>query len=217
MKTLLLQVATSEIECYAKYSKKINDFYTKKHNYDYKSINSVSKNRHQAWGKVKAVINNLVNYDRIFMLDADAYINNDTISLDKFSSDKIINICRNDENGGELLNTGSIIFLNDPLTFDLLNTWYDAGENTDKLFGYFWEQSIFNSLHNDGINCPIDNRFKDNVEVFESRAFNSWWLDVSNNYNPNQFIQHIMARSNKEKIDIIKRFYDDKFKLEAPM
>lgn len=217
MKTLLLQIATPEVECYAKYSKKINAFYAKKYGYDYKSINSVSKSRHQAWGKVEGVINNLKNYERVFLLDADAYVNNDAISLDNFSSEKIIKICRNDENGGELLNTGSIIFLNNPLTFDLLKTWYDGGEKTDKLFGFFWEQSIFNSLHNDGINCPIDDRFKNNVEIFESRAFNSWWLDISNNYNPNQFIIHIMARSNDEKVEIIKNFYDSKFELEAPM
>lgn len=212
MKTLLLQISTPEIECYAKFSRKINIHYASKHNYDYKNIDDVSKSRGVTWGKVEGVINNLSKYDRIFILDADAFINNDEISLDKFSSKKIIKICRNDENGGDLLNTGSMIFLNDPLTFELLNTWYDAGENTDKLFGYFHEQSILNSLHNSGIDVPIDKRFKENIEVFESRAFNSWWLDISNNYKPNQFIQHIMARTKDEKLRIIKDFYNNKLK-----
>lgn len=168
-------------------------------------------------GKVDAVINNIQNYDRVFLLDADAFINNDSISLDLYTK-KSINICRNDENGGELLNTGSILFINNNLTVDLLKHWYKSGENTDKLFGYFHEQSILNSLHNSGIDVPIDNRYKENIEVFESRAFNSWWLDISNNYNSNQFIQHIMARSIEEKTRIIKEYYDkyflNKFKIQ---
>lgn len=211
MKTLLLQIATPEIECYAKYSTEINRHYAIKHGYDYKVINTVSKNRHPAWGKVEHTINHIKEYDRLFLLDADAFVNNDQISLDNFSSNKIIKICENGDNGGELLNTGSIIFLNSPLTIELLKTWYMSGENTNMLFDSFWDQSIFNSLHNNGNYTPIDNRFVENVEVFELSAFNSWWMDYTKNYKPEQFIQHIMARCNITKTIHIKDFHNKKF------
>jgi hypothetical protein len=211
MNTLLLQVATSEIHQYSKYTQIINKYYCDIHNYEYKSIDYVSDKRYKTWGKIEHVLNYIEYYDRIFFLDADAFVNNYKISLDKFSSNKLIKICRNDENGGELLNTGSIIFLNNPLTIELLEIWYNSGENTNKLFNYFHEQSILNSLHNSGLDVPKDKRFNENIEIFESRAFNSWWLDISHNYKKEQFIQHIMARTIKEKKEIIENYYFNVF------
>ena len=208
MKTLILQVATPNIEIYSKYSIIINKSYAEKHNYEYKVFDFVSGERHPSWGKIEHTIQNLKNYERIFMLDADAFINNHSISLDNFLSDKPISICRNDENGGELLNCGSIIFINQPITHELLNIIYKSCTEHLKQ-NYFWEQSIINSLHNSGVNVPIDKRFAENIEVFESRAFNSWWLDCTHKYNPHQFIQHVMARSNEEKEQIISHFYND--------
>lgn len=203
MRTLLLQVATPEIDCYAKHSKRINYSYTQKHGYDYACINFVSPKRHPAWGKVESLIAHLKDYDRVFVLDADAFVNNHSISLDSFSSGKCISVCRNDENGGELLNTGSMIFLNSEITYELINRWYGACENTPQSWNYFWEQTIFNSLHNDGSVVPIEQRFADNTAIYESRRFNSWWLDITHNYKSEQFVQHIMARPNHEKETLI--------------
>lgn len=207
MKTVLLQVITPNILSYAEYVIKINKRWANKFGYDYKIIDTVLPDRHPSWGKIKGVIETLPHYDRLFLLDADAFVNNDKISLDKFSSSSLIKICRNDDNGGELLNCGSMIFINDTLTNDLLQHWYDMAEESVLKFNSFWEQSILNSLHNNGIYCPIDKRFEEIIEVFPMRAFNSWWLDISHNYDPDQFIQHIMARSDREKAEIIKNFY----------
>jgi hypothetical protein len=211
MKTLLLQIATPEIEDYSKYSLRINGAYARKHGYDHRVITEVSKLRHSAWGKVEHALGLMEGYDRLFVLDADAFVNNHDISLDAFSSQVPFKICRNDENGGDLLNTGSIILLNSPITVQLLRIWYESGEGTDKLFGFPWEQAILNSLHNSGVDVPVEDIFVQNVEVFESRAFNSWWLDCTHNYNREQFVQHVMARSIADKAEIMETFWRGMF------
>ena len=215
-KTLLLQVVTKDIESYAIYSTQINKSYAHKHGYDFKIVDNVRPNRHAAWAKVDWAMRELFvrGYGRVFVLDADAFINNHDITLDSFDFRKPINICRNDQNGGELLNTGSIVYQNFPNTVDLLLKWYHACEGTRYTHDYFWEQSIFNSLHNSGQIVPLDPAFAEMTAVYDSRAFNSWWLDPTPNYyNPSQFVMHVMARSTEEKTAIMQGHYNRFFKL----
>jgi hypothetical protein len=51
-------------------------------------------------------------------------------------------------------------------------------------------------------------QFKEAIEVYPMRAFNSWWMDVTKNLNPDQYVQHIMARSIEKKVEIMEKEYD---------
>ena len=206
MKTLVLQVATPEVDEYFRYIKPINKDYARIYGYDYHVATEVSRDRHPSWGKIEHTINKLPYYDRIFVLDADAFVNNRCRSLDSLSLTRPINVCDNGPNGGELANCGVLVFINTPITLELLNTWYKTAEGTDKMLHGFWEQDIFNSLHNSGKDVPLDSRFSEHTQVFRYNVFNSWWLDISHDYKKEQFVQHIMARSIQEKVDIMKKY-----------
>ena len=209
MKVKMLQVVTPEIMDYAKYSIRINRAYCDLQGYEYILYKNIDRNRHPAWSKIKGAMEIIKTCDLLFILDADAYVQNQSIKVEKFlNNESPIRMCRNGENGGELLNSGSMIIRKGKITELLLKCWWEAGKYHKKAFDQFWEQDILNSLHNSGKDVPINKIFKENIFVHAMRDFNSYWLDMEANYlNPNQFVQHLMARSIKDKVKFLKNYY----------
>jgi hypothetical protein len=206
---LLLQVVTPEIHEYARYSCAINRRYAASHGYDYEVYAQVDPTRHPSWSKVKAAIERIATHGQVFILDADAYVQDESIGFEAFLyPKKSLNLCENGPNGGELLNTGAVVLARTRHTADLLRTWWDAGGMTRKTWQHFWEQDILNSLHNSGKDVPRDERFRDAVAVWPHHAFNSWWCDVERNPASKRFVQHIMARPLAEKAAMIRRHFD---------
>lgn len=209
MKIKLLQVVTPEIMDYAKYTIAINRAYCTLHGYHYILYDNIDPKRHPSWSKVKAAIEVIKSCDLLFVLDADAYVQNHSVKVESFHTRKVpVRLCLNGENGGELLNCGSIIITNSSTTDALLKTWWDAGENHCKALNQFWEQDILNSLHNSGKDVPVNKMFKNHIYIHPMRDFNSCWLDMEKNFlRPRQFIQHMMARSIKDKARIAGNYY----------
>lgn len=206
----MLQVVSPEIMEYAQYTVKINRAYCNLQGYEYILYKNIDTNRHPAWSKIKGAIENINTCDLLFILDADAYVQNQLIRIENFvNNNHPIRMCCNGENGGELLNSGAIIIKKGKITDLLLKYWWEAGRNHKKAYAQFWEQDILNSLHNSGKDVPINKIFKENISVHDMRDFNSHWLDMEESYlNPNQFVQHLMARSAQDKARFIKNYYN---------
>ena len=86
MKILICQVITPDIKDYSQYSLPTNLEYSIKWNYDYLlyTAKKTEINYHPAWLKITSFYDIKVDkYDWIWILDADAIINNDEIIRDK--------------------------------------------------------------------------------------------------------------------------------------
>jgi hypothetical protein len=199
MKIKMLQVVTPEIMDYAQYAIKINKAYCNQHKYEYVLYKNIDTNRHPAWSKLKGAIEIINTCDLLFILDADAYVQNQSIKIEKFANNECpIQICCN---GAMIIKMGEITDL-------LLQYWWEAGKNHKKALGQFWEQDILNSLHNSGKDVPVHKIFRENIFVHKMRDFNSHWLDMEERYlDPNQFVHHVMARPAKDKARLIKNYY----------
>ena len=197
-------VITKEILNYAAYSIAINSQYAIKWDYDFLVYTNIDKKRAPTWGKVKLVQEYMEKYDYIFVLDADAYIQNQNIPITRFitESDASLFICENGPNGGELLNLGSFIVKNTSTIHYILDKWYMLGTEMNKLWEPFWEQSVLNYLYEN------ESEIAQKIKVFPHNIFNSWWLDYKNP-NPNQFIIHVMATTSEIKREVISKYYLD--------
>ena len=200
----ILQVATDHIQEYAKYTIQANWLYAKKHSYNYMWMDQVPTDRHPTWGKVYYAKHWIANTDWLFVLDADAMVYNTDITLNQFCNDNYtLKMCRNEGNGGDLLNAGAFIIKNNTIAKQMLQIWYDAKGYHDKMWNYWHEQSVINGLYQN------HDLFKSNIVEYPSQAFNSYWLDMElDNIDKNQFVQHVMARPNEQKQLIIAELYE---------
>lgn len=149
MKILICQVITPDIKDYSQYSLPTNLEYSIKWNYDYLlyTAKKTEINYHPAWLKITSFYDIKVDkYDWIWILDADAIINNHEIKLEDIIGDenKPIIISVNDLNGGRYLNSGSIL-IKSSYVKELLKKYEDAIDNNYKfLTDRFWDQELIN-------------------------------------------------------------------------
>lgn len=152
MKILICQVITPDIKDYAQYSIPTNIEYAIKHNYDFILYTSKKEeiNYHPAWLKITSLRHlGLDKYDWIWVLDADAVINNQEITLEDIISreEKPIIISENGTNDGRTLNSGSIL-IQKSFVPNLLAR-YDTAvkENYRFLVERFWDQELINDWY----------------------------------------------------------------------
>ena len=149
MKILIVQVMTPDIKDYSMYSLPTNIEYSIKWNYDYLlyTAKKTEINYHPAWLKITSFYEIKVDkYDWIWILDADAIVNNHDLKLEDIINNetKPIIISVNDENGGRHLNSGSIL-IKSSYVKELLTKYEDAVYNNYKfLTERFWDQELIN-------------------------------------------------------------------------
>lgn len=207
MKILLLQVVTPEIADYAQFTVLINAAYAKHRGYDYEIYNDVEPARHPSWSKIKAVRERLESYDRVFVVDADAYIQNFEIKVEDFTG-KPLKFCKNGDNGGDLLNAGLFMVDDAPGIHRLLERWWLNHFGDER----FWEQCALNRLYQNS----NGDEFKKAIDVYPMRAFNSWWRDAVQKFNADQFVIHVMGRSNSHKAQLLEAAYEE-MKVRYPL
>lgn len=194
MRIAFLQVITSAIEPYAKYSRMVNKDYCEKHGYDYIEENFISSEYHPSWGKVFATLKHLDEYDYIFTLDADAIVVDSSVLLeDKIKEMKgDILFSNNGPNGGRFINAGS--FITNSKTRDFFNELISRSQlKPETKFGGFFEQDIINDIYDEG--RPLD--------VKETNFINSYWLANTIGLE-GLFVFHFMARSINDKVTVVK-------------
>lgn len=172
MKILILQVATPNIKDYSIYSIPININYSIKWDYDFLLYTHKEDaiDYHPAWLKITSFYNiNIEKYDWIWILDADAVINNDKIKLEDIISNcnKPIIISKNGKNGGRYLNSGSILIKSD-FVKELLLKYEDCVRK-----GYvflnenFWDQELINDWYEES---------PEHFSVRKMKELNSHWM-----------------------------------------
>jgi len=196
MKILILQCCDENIKEYSKFSIPHNIKYALKYNYDFQLYQDNNFKHHPAWLKIDCFKNiNYKNYDYIWVLDADALINNFDIKLENIIDGNCIIVSENGGNGGRLINSGSIIYSKYVIQ-DILNKYFEWIENNNIFMKrYFWEQELINDFYEENSNI---------FTILNMYILNSGWKDMPKE----NFVYHFMGRDLKDKVIDIKKYVD---------
>ena len=183
---------TENIYPYSKLTENINRKYADKHGYEFKIFNLEMKDRAPQWCKID-VVNRLLDenqYDYLFWIDADAFVNKHDTPLETFITDetKSIIICDDIPNSGRenTLNSGTFfVKCNDWSKKFFKELW---NYNGNYLYDHFHEQTMIEEyLKNDWMNA------KEQIDVRPATEFNSDINQVYNGQTNDTFIIHLMG------------------------
>lgn len=213
MKIAIIQTVTPEISEYTKYTVGINSQYCVERGYEYHIVqNELGKERHPSWNRLKAVERFLHNrYDWIMVVDADAIVQNDTITIESIieqAENAHILICDDTANGG-FVNCGVMLFKGGShVSQTLIDTWWNLANEDAPYKDYRWtfpyEQHVFREILQNDKSINANPLAIGLVKIFPIDTFNSHWLHIPKD----NFIAHIMARPNNERAEILKQIYN---------
>jgi hypothetical protein len=204
MKIAILQTVTPEIASYTKYTVGVNAQYCVENGIEYHLVqNDLGTTRHPSWNRIKVVGRFVSQYDFVMMLDADAIIQNFSISLEEIinthAEDYDILVCDDKPNGG-LINCGVMIFRNTPSIHDILTKWWIEGAIMEMEHKFPYEQGVLRALMENPDSSPV---WRNKIKILPINTFNSHWLDIPED----NFIAHIMARPMDQRIaELSERF-----------
>jgi hypothetical protein len=202
IKICFLQVTSSEIQEYSKYSVEINKKYCEQHGYKYLELPTVKTDEYAPqWSKIFQTIDILKagDYTHVFFLDADAVVINRNKKLEDVIAKMTTSICfsENGWNGGDLINTGAFIATLDAISILEECVRLSEEDMKDKKRNYWHEQAVITKMYESGVR----------MDVFPMNEINSYWLyDIES--NDGQFVYHFMARPLQEKIEIAKKLFE---------
>tara|TARA_B100001093_G_scaffold510313_1_gene575940 strand:- start:1445 stop:2140 length:696 start_codon:yes stop_codon:yes gene_type:complete len=187
--------------------------YCLKHGYDFIIGNDdiYDKSRPIAWSKIKLIKKHILDYDYIFLSDADVVIMNSKTRLEDlvikyFEKDTNLLLTRDQQN----LNTGNMIMKCGVDMDKLMDNIYNQ---TDFIHSSWWEQSAFIYLFN-------SNKYiRDYTRVLEdSHILNAYIVKLPNlelpekcKYRTGDFLIHLAGIDNKKTL---KDFIDICIKIQ---
>lgn len=173
MKIILAQFFTSNLS-YGKYTKAINERYCNDKNYIYHLESDSEKIRNECgdraitWYKPKFLLDVLAihNPDYVFFLDADAIVDDESITIDQFI-DPNFNIIATEDHGPSKINAGVFILKNTEWTKTFLQKWWDICELHPKYKHGLWhDQTCFGLLYDSSDDS------KNNIKIISNRKLN---------------------------------------------
>lgn len=177
--------------------------YAETHQLDFKIADTFpsQRYRHPSWGKIWLLLDNLDSYENIWVIDADIWIGKLEQPIDfGLMQDKAMALSINGGNGGRSyhynsLNCGSIMAR--PAAKDFLAKVWAVESKADS--NPFWEQDVINDFYTD------DMTVRDLIVDLPTRTINSHGSDLPHTH-PDNFVYHLMAKSNEERVRLLKDF-----------
>jgi hypothetical protein len=170
---------------------KSKEIYCNLHNYKFIYVNdSIDKNRKPHWTKVKAIQNNLADYDWVFYSDADAQIMNFDIKLESIIeeySEKHFLIITKDKCE---INSGNFLIKNCSDSFDFLNDVYSCYPTKRVQIGDY----LINWNDQYGFYMKYkDKKYVDKINIINQRVINSYpCFCCGKKYQAGDFIIHFV-------------------------
>jgi hypothetical protein len=205
MKIAVIQVYTPDILPYAKYTIPVNQKWALNQGYDYHLIKSdFGEDISHHWKKVQVLeqYTEEMDVDWAFYLDCDAIVQDDSHSLYEFidtAPEAKMLICDDEPNGG-YINTGAIL-MSSRYKENFFDNWWLAGQELGVMNTKYHEQDALWAMLKQDRNLVEEGI----VKIFDANAFNSTY-DLGP--TAGNFIVHPMARSIKEKTQILKAIHD---------
>lgn len=154
MKVGVLMFYDENVKSYADINYFINKQYCAKYNLELIVSNTHSySNRHPAWERLPFLLNNILNYDYLIWIDADAFFYNDVNNIcDIITQHADYNFIFSNDIGDNNINTGIFIVKNNQYSIDFLTKWaYDEELYNNNPYPAWWDQGVLIDMYNKNI------------------------------------------------------------------
>ena len=180
----IVQIYSTSIESFAKFSMKCNSLYARKLKYAYYCYFEDDINTNPTYSKSKYITQLLSTYNNVLYIDSDAVITNMHIDIQRMNvSEKELVCCR--DYGNWLMNAGVLLF-NKSNTQNILNMWNTLCMKSD--------QNI--SGHDQSLLINVLQKYYEDVLIKNEKTYNCHY----NEWNSNMFILHLMGMSETFRI-----------------
>ncbi len=211
---------TDNIAHYGDLARKINLEYAKKHGYEFLHFRDRMSKRDPQWDKLLAVKKCLETkgengdyaYNFVVWIDADAYFNDQDMTMETFvhpGHDLIF--C--DAAWGNAANAGVFLAKNSDWSREFFDLWWKMGEGSNLMHNLYHEQEVFDGIFKYDM-CGARKK----TLILESTVFNSNPFVVCQQKKgwDKTFVVHLMAMPYKKRCQImnnyIERNLDKKYK-----
>jgi hypothetical protein len=154
MKVGVIMFYDDRIKEYGDINYNINKKYCEKYNLELiLSTHKKLNNRHSAWERLPLIIDNLLNYDYLIWIDADAFFYNDAGNvMDIINQNPNVHFIFSNDLGNGNINTGVFIVKNSKYSLNFLTKWlYDEDLYVNNPYPGWWDQGVLIDMFNKNI------------------------------------------------------------------
>ena len=203
MNICVIMFYDDNIKNYGDINYNINKLYCEK--YNLKIILSHEKkynNRHSAWERLPLLLDNILNFDYLIWIDADAFFYNDAGNIcDIINQNKNFNFIFSNDLRNNNINSGFFIVKNSQYSIDFLTKWaYDEELYNNNPHPYWWDQGVLIHMFDNNI---LD--IKQNSTQYKYGILQNFFdCEINKGY-----ILHLAGRSNDIRYNLSKQYFDE--------
>jgi hypothetical protein len=154
MNVCVVMFYDNNIKNYGEINYEINKKYCEKYKLEIILSNKKKlENRHSAWERLPLLLDNILKFDYLIWIDADAFFYNDANNIvDIINAHRDVNFIFSNDIGDNNINTGVFIVKNSQYSIDFLSRWlYDEDLYNNNRFPYWWDQGVLIDMINKNI------------------------------------------------------------------
>ena len=202
MKICVVMFYDDKIKKYGDINYKINKKYCEKYNLDIILSNKKKyNNRHSAWERLPLILDNILDFDYLIWVDADAFFYNDANNIvDIINKNINVNFIFSNDIGDKNINTGIFIVKNSKYSIDFLTKWaYDEQLYINNPHPEWWDQGVL--IH----------MFNNNILNIQQNSVQYKYGDLQHFYkndkvNNKSYVFHLAGRNNKIRYNISMKY-----------
>jgi hypothetical protein len=207
MKVCVIMFYDDNIKSYGEINYEINKKYCEKYKLELiLSNNKKLDNRHPAWERLPLLLDNILNFDYLIWIDADAFFYND--------ANNIIDIIINNSNVNFIfssditnstainnVNTGIFIVKNCQYSIDFLNRWlYDEDLYKNNHYPFWWDQGVLIDMFDQNILNIKENSVQLAYGILQHFYENDKLIKT--------YVYHLAGRSESTRYEESKKYFN---------
>lgn len=199
----------NEIKNYGEINYEINKRYCEKYNLQIILSNEKMYNdRHSAWERLPLLLDNILKFDYLIWIDADAFFYNDANNIvDIIHENENVNFIFSNDIGNANINSGVFIVKSTQYSIDFLTKWaYDEELYNNNPYPNWWDQGVLIHMFNNNILNIQENSIQHDYGVLQHFYEN----DKLNK----TYIFHLAGQNNTIRYNISKEYF---YKITRPI
>lgn len=197
-----------EIKNYGEINYEINKRYCEKYNLQIILSNEKKySDRHSAWERLPLLLDNILKFDYLIWIDADAFFYNDANIVDIIHENENVNFIFSNDIGNANINSGVFIVKSTQYSIDFLTKWaYDEELYNNNPYPNWWDQGVLIHMFNNNILNIQENSIQYDYGVLQHFYEN----DKLNK----TYIFHLAGQTNTIRYNISKEYF---YKITRPI
>ena len=211
MKLGVVMFYDENIKSYGEINYYINKKYCEKYYIELiLATNKKYNNRHPAWERLPLLLDNIVNYDYLIWIDADAFFYGDVNNITDFIIEKsVYNFIFSNDIGDNNINTGIFIVKNNQYSIDFLKKWaYDEELYINNPHPGFWDQGVLIDMYNKNIL-----EIQTNSIVVDYGILQHFGEDELNTLHNKPYIFHLAGQPYDIRYNVSKQYLHNNYGL----